>query len=122
MDATKEENKVDDAVQLEIFIYWLKISLGIIGGILHYVIQKTLYETVLFYMQGLLRGLIIVAIIFGYLFMLHILFYLIIRFSKAYFTKNKQVKFSNLQLSLKFSGIFLTIFLISASISFYIGS
>jgi len=121
MVVNKEEDKLDDAIQLEIFIFWLKISFGIIGGILHYIIQRILYDKVLFYMEGLLRGLIIVTIIFGYLFIFHILFYLIISFSKTYFTKNKQIKFSNLQLTLKYSGIFLTIFLISASLSFYIG-
>ncbi|MHA2430049.1 MAG: hypothetical protein ACXACC_03335 [Promethearchaeota archaeon] len=121
MVVNKEEDKLDDAIQLEIFIFWLKISFGIIGGILHYIIQRILYEEVLFYIPDLLRGFILFIEIFVYISLFHILFYLIIKFSKTYFTKEKQVKFSNWRLTLKSSGIFFTIFLISASLSFYIG-
>jgi len=121
MVVSKEEVKLDDAIQLEIFIFWLKISFGIIGGILYYIIQRILYEEVLFYIPDLLRGFILFIEIFVYISLFHILFYLIIKFSKTYFTKEKQVKFSNWRLTLKSSGIFFTIFLISASLSFYIG-
>ena len=121
MDANKKEDNLNDTNQLVIFIFWLKFSFGIIGGILHYTIQNFLFEKVLFYIQELLRGFILLIEIFGYIFLFHILFYLIINFSKTYFTKGKQVKFSNWRLTLKSSGIFFAIFLISASLSFYIG-
>jgi hypothetical protein len=121
MDANKKEDNLNDPNQLFIFIFWLKFSFGIFGGILYYIIQKVIFEKVLFYIQELLRGFIIFIEIFGYLLLVHILFYLIIRFSKTYFTKVKQVKFRNWRLTLKFSGIFFAIFLISASLSFYIG-
>jgi len=121
MDAIKKEDNLNDTNQLVIFIFWLKFSFGIIGGILHYTIQKVLFEEVLFSIQDLLRGFILFIEIFGYISLFHILFYLIIKFSKPYFTKGKQVKFSNWRLTLKSSGIFFAIFLISASLSFYIG-
>lgn len=121
MDASKKENNLEDINQLVIFIFWLKFSFGIIGGILHYSIQKVLFEKVLFYIPDLLRGFILFIEIFGYISLFHILFYLIIRFSKTYFTKGKHVKFSNWRLTFKSSGIFFAIFLISASLSFYIG-
>ncbi len=121
MNATIKEDNLNDINQLIIFIFWLKFSFGIIGGILLYIIQKVLFETVLFYIHELLRGFILFIEIIGYIFLFHILFYLIIRFSKTYFTKAKQVKFSNWRLTLKSSGIFFAILLISASLSFYIG-
>ncbi|MFX1269683.1 MAG: hypothetical protein ACFFAK_17120 [Promethearchaeota archaeon] len=121
MDASKKENNLEDINQLVIFIFWLKFSFGIIGGILHYSIQKVLFEKVLFYIPDLLRGFILFIEIFGYISLFHILFYLIIRFSKTYFTKGKHVKFSNWRLAFKSSGIFFAIFLISGSLSFYIG-
>ncbi|MFX0017896.1 MAG: hypothetical protein ACFFB1_07400 [Promethearchaeota archaeon] len=121
MDASKKENNLEDINQLVIFIFWLKFSFGIIGGILHYSIQKVLFEKVLFYIPDLLRGFILFIEIFGYISLFHILFYLIIRFSKTYFTKGKHVKFSNWRLTFKSSGIFFAIFLISGSLSFYIG-
>ncbi len=121
MNATIKEDNLNDINQLIIFIFWLKFSFGIIAGILLYIIQKVLFETVLFHIQELLRGFILLIEIIGYIFLFHILFYLIIRFSKTYFTKAKQVKFSNWRLTLKSSGIFFAILLISASLSFYIG-
>ncbi|MFX1589455.1 MAG: hypothetical protein ACFFC1_14985 [Promethearchaeota archaeon] len=121
MDESKKEDNLNDTNQLVIFIFWLKFLFGIIGGILHYTIQKVLFEEVLFYISDLLRGFILFIEIFGYISLFHILFYLIIKFSKTFFTKGKQVKLSNWRLTLKSSGIFFTIFLISASLSFYIG-
>jgi len=121
MEANEKEDNLNGTNQLVIFIFWLKFSFGIIGGILYYTIQRVLIDKVLFYIQDLLRGFLVSIEIFGYLFLFHILFYLIINFSKTYFTKGKQVKFSNWRLTFKSSGIFFAIFLISASLSFYIG-
>ncbi|MFX1494296.1 MAG: hypothetical protein ACFFBZ_08450 [Promethearchaeota archaeon] len=121
MDTNKKEANLNDANQLIIFIFWLKFSFGIIGGIVYYTIQKVIFKEVLFYVPELQRGFIIFIVIFVYLFLFHILFYLIINFSKNYFTKKKQISFSNWRLTLKSSAIFFTTFLISASLSFYIG-
>jgi hypothetical protein len=121
MDTNKKEDNQNNINQLVIFIFWLKFSFGIIGGILYYTIQSFLFENVLFYIPELLRGFIVFIEIFVYLLLFHILFYLIIHFSKTYFTKVKQIKVSNWRLTLKSSGIFFAIFLISASLSFYIG-
>ncbi|MFW9947133.1 MAG: hypothetical protein ACFFDX_09925 [Candidatus Odinarchaeota archaeon] len=121
MDTKKKEGNLNNANQLIIFIFWLKFSFGIIGGIVYYIIQKVIFKKVLFYVPELQRGFIIFIEIFVYLFLFHILFYLIINFFKTYFTKEKQVSSSNWRLTLKSSAIFFTTFLISASLSFYIG-
>ncbi|MFX0026390.1 MAG: hypothetical protein ACFE8M_08230 [Candidatus Hermodarchaeota archaeon] len=121
MDANKKEDNLNGANELIIFIFWLKFSFGIIGGIFYYIIQKVLYEKVHIHIHELLRGFVIFIEMSGYLFLFHILFYLIIIFSKTYFTREKQVHFSNWRLTLKSSGIFFIIFLISASLSFYFG-
>lgn len=121
MSTNTEISILDEENRLKIFIFWLKIIIGITGGIVHYLIQRILYETVFIVIEGLLRAILVVISIIGFLFFLHILIYSIIYLTNHYFIKEKQVKINYWRLTLRFSFMFLTIFVLSASLTYYIG-
>ncbi|MFX0003118.1 MAG: hypothetical protein ACFE9C_00180 [Candidatus Hodarchaeota archaeon] len=104
-----------------IFLFWLKIFFGIIGGITHYFIQRILFYIGSFNVHYLLRGLFINTVIFAYISFIHVLMTLIILFLRKKFPTLVPDKENVWRFTLRFSFVFIVIFIISASITFYIG-
>ena len=104
-----------------IFLFWLKVFFGITGGITHYFIQRILFYIGSFNVHYLLRGLFINAVIFSYISFIHVLITLIILCLRKKFPKLVPDKENVWRFTLRFSFIFIVIFIISASITFYIG-
>ena len=111
----EEENK-----QLY-FLFWLKVCFGIVGGISHYFIQRILFYIGSFNVHYLLRGLFINTVIFAYISFIHLLIVVILILLKKKFPSLVPNNVSVWRFSLKFSFIFIIIFIVSASIAFYIG-
>jgi hypothetical protein len=101
------------------FLFWLKVCFGIVGGISHYFIQRTLFYIGSFNVHYLLRGLFINAVIFAYISIIHFLIVGILILLKKKFPNLVPNNVSVWRFSLKFSFIFIIIFIVSASIAFY---
>jgi hypothetical protein len=103
-----------------IYLFWIKIFFGIVGGINYYIIQR-LFDIDRFSIHYFLRGLYIVGIFLVLMLSIQLLIILLLYFSRMKF--NKLVPRDEIiwRFSLRFSFIFLAVFLISASITFYIG-
>jgi len=104
-----------------IFLFWLKIFFGIVGGITHYFIQRILFHIGSFNVHYILRGLFINSIIFAYFSFIQFLIILILLFLKKKIQKLVPNNENLWRFSLRFSFIFIVVFFISASITFYIG-
>jgi hypothetical protein len=103
-----------------IYLFWIKIFFGIVGGINYYIIQR-LFDIDRFSIHYFLRGLYIVGIFLILVLSIQLLIILLLYFSRMKF--NKLVPRDEIiwRYSLRFSFIFIVVFLISASITFYIG-
>ncbi len=100
------------------YLFWIKILFGIIGGVIYYFIQRFLFS---FPVSYLIRGLLIITIFLVYIIILQIIIIAVLNISKSKF---KRLMHNNIQIwrySLKFSFIYLVIFMLSASLIFYIG-
>jgi len=106
---------------LLILLFWLKIIFGIIGGSTHYLIQRVLYSRDFFSIDALLRGFLLVFVIFGYFILIHLLIVFIIFISKSYSDRFSLQNENIWIFTLRFFFIFFSIFLISACITFYFG-
>ncbi len=103
------------------FLFWIKVCFGIIGGISHYFIQRILFIIGSFEVHYLLRGLFINMVIFAYISFIHFLMVIILILLKKKFPNLIPNNVSVWRFSLKFSFIFIIIFIVSASIAFYVG-
>lgn len=106
---------------LLIFLFWLKIILGIVGGSTHYLIQSALYSGEFFDIDPLLRGFLLVFVIFGYFFLIHLFIVLIIYIIKSYSNRFGLLNENIWIFTLRYFFIFFSLFVISASITYYLG-
>ncbi|MFX0023976.1 MAG: hypothetical protein ACFE9S_16740 [Candidatus Hermodarchaeota archaeon] len=104
------------------FLFWLKVCFGIVGGITHYYIQRILFLIGSFDVHYLLRGLFINTVIFAYISFIHFLIVSVLSLLKKKFPNLIPNNMSVWRYSLKFSFTFIIIFIVSASLAFYIGS
>ena len=104
-----------------ILLFWLKIILGIVGGSTHYLIQRVLYSRDLSNMDSLLRGLLLVFVIFGYFILIHLFIVIIIYIIKSYSNRFSLQNENIWIFTLRYFFIFFSLFLISACITFYLG-
>ncbi len=120
-DILHKNKDIRDKDLPSIFLFWLKIFFGIVGGITHYFIQRILFHIGSFNVHYILRGLFINSIIFAYFSFIQFLIILILLFLKKKFQKLVPNNENLWRFSLRFSFIFIVVFFISASITFYIG-
>lgn len=120
-DILHKNKDIRDKDLPSIFLFWLKIFFGIVGGITHYFIQRILFHIGSFNVHYILRGLFINSIIFAYFSFIQFLIILILLFFKKKFQKLVPNNENLWRFSLRFSFIFIVVFFISASITFYIG-
>lgn len=106
---------------LLILLFWLKIILGIIGGSTHYLIQSALYSGNFFNIESLLRGFLLVFVIFGYFILIHLLIVFIIYILKSYSNRFTLQNENIWIFTLRFFIIYFSIFLVSACITYYLG-
>ena len=104
-----------------ILLFWLKIILGIVGGSTHYLIQRVLYSRDLSNMDSLLRGLLLVFVIFGYFILIHLFIVIIIYIIKSYSNRFSLQNENVWIFTLRYFFIYFSLFLISACITFYLG-
>ena len=103
-----------------ILLFWLKIIFGIVGGSTHYLIQNALYSKDFFNIDALLRGFLLVVVIFGYFFIIHLLIVFIIYLVKSYSNRFSLQNENIWIFTLRFFFIYFSLFLISACITFYL--
>lgn len=120
-DILHKNKDIRDKDLPSIFLFWLKIFFGIVGGITHYFIQRILFHIGSFNVHYILRGLFINSIIFAYFSFIQFLIILILLFFKKKFQKLVPNNENLWRFSLRFSFMFIVVFFISASITFYIG-
>lgn len=106
---------------LLILLFWLKIILGIVGGSTHYLIQSALYSGNFFNIESLLRGFLLVFVIFGYFILIHLLIVFIIYILKSYSNRFTLQNENIWIFTLRFFIIYFSIFLVSACITYYLG-
>lgn len=104
-----------------IFLFWLKIFFGIVGGITYYFIHRIMFHIGSFNVHYILRGLFINSIIFAYFSFIQFLIIFILLFLKKKIQKLVPNNENVWRFSLRFSFMFIVVFLISAIITFYIG-
>jgi len=103
------------------FIFWLKVIFGLAGGILYYFLLRFLFLVGFFGVHYLFRGLLIVSILLTYLFLIIGIIGFIISQLKRKKSKLVPDDISIWRFSLRFTAIFFIVFLLSASITLYIG-
>ncbi len=106
---------------LLILLFWLKIILGIVGGSTHYLIQIVLYSGVFFNIDTQLQRLLIALVIFGYFILIHLFIVVIIYIIKSYSNRFSLLNENIWIFTLRYFFIYFSLFLISASITFYLG-
>ncbi|MFX0039868.1 MAG: hypothetical protein ACFFCY_01200 [Promethearchaeota archaeon] len=104
-----------------ILLFWLKIFFGIVGGTTHYFIQRILFFSGSFNVHYLLRGLFINGVIFAYISFIHFLIVFTLIVLRRKFQKLIPRDENVWRFSVRFSFIFIVVFMISASLTFYIG-
>ena len=103
------------------FIFWIKVIFGLAGGIFYYFLLRYLFHIRFFRVHYLFRGLLIVSILLIYLFLINGMIGFIIHQLKRKKSKLVPDDMSIWRYSLRFTAIFFIVFLLSASITLYIG-
>ncbi|MFW9864960.1 MAG: hypothetical protein ACFFEN_02600 [Candidatus Thorarchaeota archaeon] len=104
-----------------VYIFWLKIALGMVGGISYYFIQR-----VLFYIRGFstlfpLQYLFVMLVFIVYSSIIYLMLIFIIYISKKKFGKMIPPTTRIWKVSTRYTFLFFAVFFISASITYYIG-
>ena len=103
------------------YVFWLKVIFGIIGGIFNYVSLRLFYYIGGFHIHFLLRGFLIVGASIIIIVTIQLLIILLLYVSKKKSRKIFPHKGNIWRSSLRYTFLFFVVFIISASISFYIG-
>ncbi len=106
---------------LLILLFWLKIILGIVGGNTYYFIQIALYSGEFFNIDAELRDFLIALVIIGYFILIHLFIVFIIYIIKSYSNRFSLQNETIWIFTLRYFFIYFSLFLISASITFYLG-
>lgn len=114
-------NCLDRNIIHKSFIFWIKVIFGLVGGIFYYFLLRYLFHIGFFRVYYLFRGLLIVSILLTYLFLINGIVGFIIYQLKRKKSKLVPDDISIWRFSLRFTAIFFIVFLLSASITLYIG-
>ncbi|MFX1479302.1 MAG: hypothetical protein ACFFCI_14305 [Promethearchaeota archaeon] len=104
-----------------VYIFWLKLALGMVGGISYYFILR-----VLIYIRGfstlfVLQYLFVMLIFIVYSSIIYLMLIFIIYISKKKFHKIVPPTIRIWKFSTRYTILFFAVFFISASITYYIG-
>jgi hypothetical protein len=101
-----------------VYLFWIKIIFGIIGGVIYYFILLLIFNL---HVSSLFRGLLNVSILLIYILILQFAMISILCLLKF---KPKKLISNDVEVwrfSLRFSFIYLVIFLISVTLTYYLG-
>lgn len=101
-----------------IYLFWIKIIFGIIGGVTYYFILLFIFNL---HVSYLFRGLLNVSVLLIYILILQLAMISILYFIKLKYKKLIPNDLEVWRFSLRFSFIYLVIFLISVTLTYYIG-
>ena len=104
-----------------VYLFWLKIAFGAVGGISYYFIQRLLFYVRGFSVEFLLQYIFVTFVFILYSSIIHLLLILVLYLSKKKFRKIFPSKARIWKFSTRFTFLFFTVFFISTSITYYIG-
>jgi hypothetical protein len=118
---SKDDIKINGNDSSLVYIFWLKIALGMVGGISYYFILR-----VLIYIRGfstlfLLQYLFVILVFIVYSSIIYLILIFILYISKKKFHKIIPPTTRIWKFSTKYTFLFFAVFFISASITYYIG-
>ncbi|MFX1388625.1 MAG: hypothetical protein ACFE9Z_01010 [Promethearchaeota archaeon] len=113
----KHSSEIEDSYL--VYLFWIKVIFGVIGGVGYYFLQRILFDIGSFDINYLFRGLLLFGVFsMYYSFIQSSIMSLLYIFKKK---MNIPEEVQAWRVSFRFSITFLVVFVISASITFYIG-